>query len=314
MVRILSRLENMTTWSGDNYRPGPPPADTGAANDSGEIQPQILTTIPESAENLHILIVEDNKDMRQYIRYILMEHYQVSEASDGAGGLKEAIRTKPDLIITDIMMEGMDGLELCNQLREHHQVSHIPVIMLTALHTSADRIAGLETGADDYLTKPFNEQELLARIRNLISRREALKNLFTQEFRMEPSAPVVTSADARFVQRLIEIVEKNMDNPDFDVTMLSESVGLSRSQLHRRLSAVTGQPATGFIRVIRMKRAAQLLKLKSGNISEVMYMVGFDNLSYFSKCFREVYNLTPKEYISASTEDRNPDARTDNVN
>jgi DNA-binding response OmpR family regulator len=291
----------MTTWSGDNYQPLPPTAETGPADGSDEIHSQILSGCPEITKDLRILIVEDNKDMRRYIRYLLTEHYQVSEAADGASGLKEAIRIKPDLIITDIMMEGMDGLELCNQLREHRQVSHIPVIMLTALHTSADRIRGLETGADDYLTKPFNEQELLARIRNLITRREALRNLFTQEFRMEPSAPAVTSADARFIQRLIEIVEKNMENPDFDVTMLSNAIGLSRSQLHRRLSAITGQPATGFIRVIRMKRAAQLLKQRSGNISEVMYLVGFDNLSYFSKCFREVYNMTPREYISDET-------------
>ena len=308
-----SELESMTPWSGHHYKPLPPSAETGPEVDSGEAHPPILSIDPESSKNLQILIVEDNKDMRQYIRYILMDHYQVSEAVDGASGLKEAIRLKPGLIITDIMMEGMDGLELCNQLRENNQVSHIPVIMLTALHTSADRIRGLETGADDYLTKPFNEQELLARIRNLITRREALRSLFTQEFRMEPSAPAVTSADARFIQKLIEIVENNIDNPEFDVTMLSESIGLSRSQLHRRLSVVTGQSATGFIRVIRMKRAAQLLKQKAGNISEVMYLVGFDNLSYFSKCFREVYNVTPKEYISASEEPQNPGSGTEDI-
>lgn len=249
-------------------------------------------------ENLTILLVEDNPDMRQYVRDILAVHYNVAEAADGDAGLAEAISLVPDLIVTDIMMDGMDGFELCNQLRDNKKVSHIPVIMLTALHTLPDRIKGLETGADDYLSKPFNGHELLARIRNLIQQRMMLKELFRQEFRIEPSAPPVASADARFIGKLIGIVEKNMDNPDFDVNILSDSVGLSRSQLHRRLTAITGQPATGFIRTIRMKRAAQLLKQQSGNISEVMYAVGFDNLSYFSKCFREIYQVSPGEYLS----------------
>ena len=235
--------------------------------------------------------------MRAYLHGILDEHYQVVEAENGKAGLDASLRIKPDLIITDIMMDEMDGIELCNHLKNNNLVSHIPVIMLTALHNTTDKIKGLETGADDYLTKPFNGHELLARIRNLINQREALKKLFANEFRLEPDAPAITSADARFLQRLITTVEENIDNPDLDVTLLGTAAGLSRSQLHRKITALTGQSATAFIRIIRLKRAAQLMEQKAGNISEIMYAVGFDNLSYFSKCFRDVYQMTPTEYM-----------------
>jgi DNA-binding response OmpR family regulator len=251
---------------------------------------------PGPDPTVKILIVEDHNDMRAYLKAILQEHYQVFEASNGTMGLSEARRIKPDLVLTDIMMEETDGLDLCNLLRADQETSHIPVIMLTALHTMADRVRGLDTGADDYITKPFNELELLARIRTLLNRRSILMAMFSNEFRIEAPAPAIQSADARFIQRLIDIVDQHMDNPDFDVNILSESAGLSRSQLHRRLTEITGKSATGFIRVIRMKRAAQFLELGAGNISEAMYSVGFDNLSYFSKCFREVYGMSPGEY------------------
>ncbi len=245
-----------------------------------------------------ILIVDDNEDMRIFLREIMSELFDVVEAEDGQEGLKKALQSQPLLVVTDIMMEKMDGIEFCNQLKTRPETQHIPVIMLTALTSVDDRISGLENGADDYITKPFNSKELLVRCKNLISQRAFLKDLFTSELKLEPKSVNITSSDAVFIQKLIGIIEKYMDNPDFDVEVMSNEIGLSRSQLHRKITLLTNQSATNFIRIIRMKRAAQLLDQRVGNISEVMYAVGLNNLSYFSKCFKEVYQITPSEYLS----------------
>ena len=253
---------------------------------------------PAGGDRPHVLVVDDHRDMLLYIREILQDHFRVTEASDGDEALSLALKHTPDIIVTDVMMERMDGLELCAKLKENPRTHHIPVVMLTALANVEDRLAGLETGADDYLGKPFSPAELVARLRNMITRRELLKRLFTGELRLEPGLPDVTPADTKFLQKLVSVVEEHIDSPTLDVNLLSDQAGLSRSQLHRRLTSLTGQPATSFIRMIRMKRAAQLMEQRAGNISEVMYSVGFDNLSYFSKSFREFHGVSPSEYAS----------------
>jgi DNA-binding response OmpR family regulator len=252
----------------------------------------------EDNELRKILIVEDNSDMRRYLGITLSDHYEVISAVEGAEGFRMACTTHPDLIITDLMMPGIDGMEFCRKIKSEERTSHIPVIMLTALASTLDRIAGFETGADDYIGKPFSNPELLARIKNLISQRTKLRHLFGTEMKVQPSDVTVTSVDERFLQRLIKAIEDQIDNPEIDIEYLTKSVNMSRSQLHQKLKALTGLPATGFVKIIRLKRAASLMEQNFGNVSDISYAVGFTNLSYFSKCFREVYHESPSDYLS----------------
>lgn len=245
-----------------------------------------------------ILVVDDNPDMRTYLTEILKDNYRVSEAADGKEGLSIAIQQHPDLIVTDIMMETMDGIEFCKNLKINPKTQDIPVIMLTALTGVDDKVTGLENGADDYMEKPFSAKELIVRIKNLIAQRKFLKDLFTQELKIEPKAISITSAEAIFLNKLIGMIENHIDNPELEADFLAGEMGMSRSQLYRRITAVTKQSAGNFIKIIRIKRAAQMMEQRAGNISEIMYSVGFNNLSYFSKCFKEVYQMTPSEYLN----------------
>ncbi len=254
--------------------------------------------IPESVEEglLQILIVEDNQDMRTYIRDCFTGQYIILEAMDGIDGLKIATDKIPDIIVTDLMMPRMDGIELCKRLKTDARSSHIPVILLTALSSVEDRIHGLQTGADDYIAKPFNRKELLARVYNLTQQRKMLRERFGKEIKIQAKDITVTSADELFLNKLITLIEKNIANPDLNVDSLLEEIHLSRSQLHRKLKALTDLSATEFIRNIRLKRAAQLLEQNHGSISETVYAVGFSSLSYFSKCFQKQFGVSPKDF------------------
>lgn len=243
-----------------------------------------------------ILIVDDHPDIRTHIRQKL-KNFRVMEASDGVGGLDISIEYLPDLIVTDLMMPNMDGVELCKKLKTDERTSHIPVIMLTAKASVENRIEGFETGADDYITKPFNMKEVLTRINNLIDQRRKLRERFSREVTLQPKDIAITSADEKFLNRTIEIIENNMGDGEFDVASLRDEVGLSHMQLFRKLKALTDQAPGDFIRTIRLKRAAQLMQQKFGNIAEITYEVGFNNLSYFAKCFRDMYGVSPSEYL-----------------
>ncbi|MCB2219864.1 MAG: tetratricopeptide repeat protein [Bacteroidetes bacterium] len=251
-------------------------------------------------DHLKVLLVEDNPDMRLYIRDCFGDQYDIAEAADGEAGLDKAIDIIPDIIISDLMMPKMDGIELTNKLKNDERTSHIPVILLTALASVEDRIRGLAIGADDYIAKPFNRQELQTRVQNLIDQRKKLIERFSKSVRLEANNIAITSVDEKFIEKLILKIEGNLSNPDLNVDNLIEEIHLSRSQLHRKLKALTGMSATEFIRSIRLKRAAQLLEQHYGTIAETVYAVGFNNLSYFSKCFLKQFNMTPKEYIEQS--------------
>jgi signal transduction histidine kinase/AraC-like DNA-binding protein len=246
-----------------------------------------------------ILVVEDSEDVRAHLLDNLEDQFSMLEAVDGEEGLLLAIDTIPDLIITDLMMPGMDGVELCKKLKTDERTSHIPVIMLTARATVESRIEGLETGADAYMTKPFNMQELQTRLKSLIEQRKLLRERFSKETDLSPSDITVTSVDEKFLNKAIHIIEDNLGDCDFDVTAMTGEIGMSRMQLFRKLKALTNQTPSEFIRTIRLKRAAQLLKKKFGNVAEITYEVGFNNLSYFAKCFRELYGVSPSEYAKA---------------
>jgi signal transduction histidine kinase/ligand-binding sensor domain-containing protein/DNA-binding response OmpR family regulator len=245
-----------------------------------------------------ILVVEDNADVREYIKDSLGEEHQIEEAMNGEQGLRKAEEIIPDLIISDIMMPKMDGNELTRLLKNNEKTSHIPVILLTAKSEKESKIEGLETGADDYLTKPFDTLELLVRIKNLIEQRKKLQDKFRKELTINPSDITVTSIDEQLLQRAIDAVENNISDSDFDTSMIAKEVGVSRMLLHTKLKALTGQSTGEFIRTLRLKRAAQLLQQGSGNVTQVAYDVGFQSLSYFAKTFRKQFGQSPSHYTS----------------
>lgn len=246
-----------------------------------------------------ILIVEDSKDLRNYIKQHLADQYEVIETENGQQGLEKAIALIPDLVISDWMMPEMDGITLCNRLKTDERTSHIPIILLTALASDEAKFRGLETGADDYLTKPFDNRELLARIRNLIESRKLLRERFSRELYLGPKKVQVSSMDEKFLEKVMQTIETYIGDPDFSMEKFGQEVGLSRMQLHRKLKALTGESPGDFLRTMRLKRARRLLESRAGNVSEIAYEVGFNNLSYFSKCYREQFGMAPNETISS---------------
>ncbi len=251
---------------------------------------------PEPSNARIILVVEDNIDLRNYLVEQLEEIYTVVEAENGEKGLQIADEIIPDLIISDIMMPIMDGYEMCRKIRNNFKTSHIPIIMLTAKAGRDDKLEGLETGADDYLLKPFDRKELLIRVKNLIKLRDQMKEKCRTEMLLKPRDITVPSSEKVFVEKLTGIIDKNMSSEKFGVDVLSSEMGLSRSQLHRKLKAITGQSTTEFIRNFRLQRAADLIKQGSGNMAEIAYNVGFSSQAYFTKSFTEFFGLPPVEY------------------
>lgn len=245
-----------------------------------------------------LLIVEDNADVRSYIRSYLDEEFRCIESRDGEEGLKQAIKRIPDLILSDIMMPKMDGIEFCERIKTDERTSHIPVILLTAKADMDSKLEGLETGVDDYLAKPFEAAELQVRIRNLIEQRRRLREQFGRETVLHPKDITVTSTDERLLQRALDAVERHMSDDTYSVEEFSKEVGMSRANLHRKLRALTNHSASEFIRTLRLTRAAQLLKQNFGSVSEVAFEVGFSNPTYFSKCFRAQFGKQPSKYAS----------------
>ncbi len=255
----------------------------------------IPAPVSETGEKPVILIVEDHAEVIDYIESVLKDEYRVAKAPGADEGFDMVEKSIPDLIITDIMMPGKDGFEFTTMIKQNEKTAHIPVIMLTARADQSDRIKGLETGADDYLVKPFNAKELLARAGNIISSRHVLREKFIKKSRVTPGGITVSSQDTVFMEKVLLAVYKNMDNSAFAVEDLAKGVGMSRSRLHRKLKSVTGMPANHFIRSLRMDRAKELLEKDAGNISEIAYMVGYDDPGYFTKSFRSYFGKLPNE-------------------
>ncbi len=242
-----------------------------------------------------LLIVEDNKDLRNFIKETVQQYYQITEATNGKEGLEKAVAEVPDVIVSDVMMPVMDGFAMTEKLKKDERTSHIPVILLTAKAGQRHKVEGLETGADEYLTKPFDAKELLARIQNLINQRKILRKKFAGEILLKPSEVSVNSADEVFLNKVMQAVEKNMSEDDFGVEELAKEVAMSRSQLHRKLVALTGQSPSEVLRNTRLLRAIELLQKKAATPSEVAYKVGFNSHTYFSKCFKEEFGVSPSE-------------------
>ncbi len=247
-------------------------------------------------KNIHVLVIEDNADLRSFIADSLSQEYHVYQADNGKTGLSVALVKIPDLILTDVIMPDMNGVELCSRIKNDERTSHIPVIMLTAKTTSDDKMAGLKSGADDYLFKPFEVQELLVRISNLITLREKLRLKFGSLTGFEHTAGHIESLDERFMRKVLSVIHDNLKDFDFDVGVLQEKIGMSRVHLYRKLKAITGLSPSTLIRNFRMKEAASIIGNGSVNLSILAMSVGFSNPSHFAKCFREYFGVPPKEY------------------
>jgi len=255
-----------------------------------------------SEEDLPILlIVEDHKEVRQFIKSVWKNKYRIFEAENGRLGIETALEVVPDLIITDVRMPICDGIELCNTLKQDERTSHIPIILLTAGMGEEKELQGLQSGADDFITKPFKLLVLQTRVENLIATRRTLRDRYSQEIVLKAKDIALTPTDTRFFNRVQKVMDEQLSNPDFSAELFCKSVGMSRMQLHRKLMAFTGLSTSAFIRSQRLKQAVHILTTSDVSVNEVAYTVGFNTPSYFIKCFKETYKKTPLEYLESKT-------------
>ncbi len=257
----------------------------------------------EEAQEYQILIIEDNDDIRNYICEVLGYSYNLLEADNGSDGIKMALEQIPDLIISDIMMPGTDGFEVCKKVKEDIKTSHIPVILLTAKAKNKSKLEGFEQGADYYITKPFDPELLRLRVRNALHTRNQFraKVLNKKTLQIDAGQVKISSRDKAFISQVIEIVEKNMNNSNFSVDELGRELRLSRTQLYRKIKGLLGQSVNELVRSIRLKKAAQLLKNSQMSIAEITYEVGFNDLQYFRDCFKKQFGVTPSEFIDKNS-------------
>jgi signal transduction histidine kinase/DNA-binding response OmpR family regulator/ligand-binding sensor domain-containing protein len=253
----------------------------------------------QDEEQIRLLIVEDNQEVQHFIKQIFASEYQLITASDGEEGLAKAKETLPDLILSDVMMPKMDGISFCSEIKTNLETSHIPVILLTARTAFIYKFEGLETGADDYITKPFSPEELKLRVRNILQARARMREKFARVLKLESKEVVLTSTDEIFLEKAIQLVESNMGNVDFSVEDFAYEMAVSRALLFTKIKAITNLTPNNFIKDLRMKRAAQLLIQQKLGVAEVAYQVGFKNSRYFSKSFRKQFGKTPTEYMAS---------------
>ncbi|MEP2771686.1 MAG: response regulator [Fulvivirga sp.] len=248
-----------------------------------------------------LLIVEDNADVRKLVSNIFKDDFQIIEAEDGEQGIESAIKNVPNIIISDLMMPVKDGMVLCQTIKEDERTSHIPIILLTAKAGDEHVVAGLETGADDYIVKPFSNDVLKVKVEKLIELRASLRQRYSQEIILKPQEIAITSADENFLSRVEKLLDEKLSDSDFTADIFSKEIGMSRMQLHRKLKALVGLTTTEFIRSQRLKVASQILQKPGINMSEVAYAVGFNDPSYFSKCFKEAYGHSPSAYAKSKS-------------
>ena len=244
-----------------------------------------------------VLFVEDNAELRAYIKKVLSPGYKVITAKNGQQGFEMAVELNPDIIISDIMMPLMDGFQMCHQIKQEIKTSHIPVILLTSLTETDKQIEGLKTGADGYVSKPFNEELLIAQIENLLLSKQRLRSYFIESKSKWSKEIIKHSNDRDLVEKAISIVEDNLLNYSFSIDLFAEELNLSRSSLHRKLKALTNQTASEFITYIRLSKALKMFKSGYSNIEEVGFSVGFNSHSYFTRCFKKQFGESPKQYI-----------------
>ena len=243
-----------------------------------------------------MLIVEDNFDLRKQIKNIFRNEYRVYEAEDGIDGLKKSKELLPDIIVTDVMMPNMDGMEMCRKIKEEEEISHIPIMILTAKNTEETIVEGYDLGADGYVMKPFSIEVLKARVNSLVKNREQLRARFQKEIEINPKIISNTPADSRFLDKILESIETNLSESEYSVEQLANDYGVSRIYLNRKLKALTGETTIEFMRNIKLKHAAELLKQNKLNISEVAWEVGYNDIRTFRKRFKEKFEMSPSEF------------------
>ena len=262
--------------------------------------------IEDENKETRILIIEDNEELRHFICNVLSKDYVVFEAENGKQGLDKALAEMPDIVISDIMMPEMDGIEFLKRVKANSNICHIPVILLSAKSSLSDQIQGLEYGADEYITKPFSSTYLKAKVDSLFKQRQMLYDYYTSKIKrekitnitdqIESATPQVTHFDDDFIRNILQSVEENIHNPDFKIDDLAEAMGMSRTVFYRKMKSLMGVSPVDFMKSMRIKRAVQLLEQDQYTVSEVGYMSGFATPQYFSKVFKETMNCTPKEY------------------
>lgn len=261
------------------------------------VLPEETTAAPADEKHPLVLIVEDEEGIRSFIaKTVQAEGYRVQTATDGAAALQVIEQTAVDLVISDVMMPGMDGLALCQAIKTRIDHCHIPVILLTARGDSEAEIKGIETGADAYIMKPFKWKHVAAVIRNLLHSREALKMKFSEQPNSDVSVLTTNTRDKEFMEKIVSIIKERITDPRLSVEELSRDMAMSRSNLHRKLKSLSGYVPNELIKLVKLKQAAQLLQQNQHSIAEIAYMTGFGSPSYFSKCFQQQFKVTPKEY------------------
>jgi signal transduction histidine kinase/DNA-binding response OmpR family regulator/streptogramin lyase len=274
----------------------------GSVQHEEEVIPMLPRTFSEEgirrrAPNESILLVEDNEELRQFLKESLEPYYKVTEAADGKEGLTRAKEISPDLIISDVMMPNMNGIEFCRALKRDIDTSHIPVLMLTAKIALASQKEGLDSGADYYFAKPLNMELLMLTIRNRFEQSAKLRDRYTRESHIEAMELVHSEKDKEFMTRLLEIIDAQLVNPDFDIEYLCSQIGMSRTKLYQKIKSISNQPIGDFIRTHRLKKAVQIMTHEDVSLAEVMYRIGIQTQSYFTKAFKKEFNQTPSQFM-----------------
>lgn len=279
-------LEELAGETAQPLQPPAPPVPAG-----GKKAEEVIT------EKKTVLVVDDNAEIREYLQHIFKDKYYVYEAANGLAGLDLATQHLPDLIISDINMDGLDGLELCRRVKQSDILGHIPVILLTAASTADTKLKGIEGGADDYITKPFDSQLLLARVETIIKNRNQLQRYFLDNITLRESSIKVPAEYREFLRRCIRVVEQNLDTEDFTIQKFCKAMGLSRSTLYLKVKHISGQSLNAFIRSVRLRRAAVLMIKENMNVNQAAFQVGMGDVRYFREQFVKLFGMTPSEYI-----------------
>jgi CheY-like chemotaxis protein/AraC-like DNA-binding protein len=276
----------------------------GAIHVVDKEQEQQEIEIAQSLKQL-ILVVEDNIEIRDYIRECFNDSYEVLMAEDGQKGLQMALEKIPDIIISDIMMPVMDGIEMCRRIKEDVKTSHIPVILLTAKDSIQDKTDGYESGADSYITKPFSGKLLLSRVSNLLETRKKIISLFSSPSTQKKNLlkDSLNKLDNEFIAKITKFIEDNLESEQINVNQVADQMFMSRPTLYRKLKALTGLSINEFTRKIRLQTAEKLLLTSKYTMNEIIFMVGINSMNYFRECFKEEFGVTPKEYIQRIKED-----------
>jgi signal transduction histidine kinase/ligand-binding sensor domain-containing protein/DNA-binding response OmpR family regulator len=259
----------------------------------------IITENETETEKKRLLIVDDNTEIIDLLESIFLDNYDITTAFDGEEGWQKCVMNIPDIVLSDVMMPKMDGMTLCKRIKTDERTSHIPVVLLTARGTTDDYVEGMSAHADAYCAKPFDISALKATISSILHNRSILQRKFKNNTSITPSEIVTTSMDEKFLTKLLKIIDKNMSNADFTIEALASEMGYDQEILNRKLKSLTGQTARPFLRIVRLKRAAELLKLNRYSVSDVTYEVGFTDLKYFRDCFKKEFGMTPSDYVNS---------------